>query len=344
MSRTHRPWNEYSFQGLCVLDIKPRFFKLALQTCGRFVAPSIAPFAFALMLPLWREAMKTPLSKKHTPEETSAAATRPLMADGAADDAERRESRRRERDERRRQREERIANSLGSRPEAKSQPKMPCKEQAAKDATLGCCHRFRSLLVKLVHVLDALAGLTFSIYGALIATQFEEPATGAVVTTLTYGSAMLFASIMGAVSFYSPRYKRLGLLISAYSAPIIAFFYIVVLIAELSSSASIFDYLTEHMDVLYLNEAEIGTLKHILPLFFVVLVSLTAIEICRFLLLSQVRERLVRFDATNHSSKSSKKKKPVKKSEGAGSIRSDFTEPMLVDEEAGARAENGGDY
>lgn len=71
----------------------------------------------------------------------------------------------------------------------------------------------------------------------------------------------------------------------------------------------------------------------------------------RFLLLSQVRERLVRFDAanrcissSNHSRKSSKKKSPIKNLEGAGSIRSDFTEPMLVDEEVGNRGENDRDY
>lgn len=220
--------------------------------------------------------MKSPLKRKNDTEETPAAATTPLMADAAADDAERRESRRRTREERRRQREERIANSLGSGSEAKSQPK-----KAANDATLGCCHNIRAFLVKLVHVLDALVGLTFVIYGTLIATQFENSAMGAVVTTLALGAIMLFASISGMFGFYSPRCKRLGLLISAYSAPLIAFCYIIAMIAELGSSASIFDYLTKHMDVLYLNETEIGTLKQILPLFFIILTSLTAIEVFR---------------------------------------------------------------
>lgn len=265
---------------------------------------------------------------------------------------EQRELMRKKREERRKHRDEHIAEfdtapgpGAGSK-RKKSKPKAR-KKRDSNDAKLKHCDRFRTFLVKLVHVLDALIGLTFIIYGSLIMTQFKKPAMEAVVTTWTYGFIMLFTSIMGVIGFYSPRYKRVGLLISAYSAPIISFFYIFVMIAELGLSASIFDYLTENMGVLYLNEAEIATLKNVLPLFFVVLVSLTAIEICRFLLLSQLREGLVRFDSANSRTKSSKGKRSSKKPaspEGAGSTRSGLTNPLLDEEEAGNIGEKEGDY
>jgi len=304
--------------------------------------------------------MATPLKQKPSKKVTEDVAS-PLMANKTGD-AEPRELMRKKREERRKQRDAHIsefdsATSLetGAKCKTISQPKVSREERNEKDAKLGCCHEFGTLLVKLVHVFDALIGVTFIVYGSLIATGFEKPAMEAVVTTLTYGSVILFSSIMGAVSFCSPHHKRLGLLISAYSAPIIVIFYTVAMIAELGFSASIIGYLTKHMDVLYLNEAEIATLKQILPLFFVVLTSLTAIEICRFVLLSRLHERLVRFDAANrrtsssnrsgkNSKKASKKKRPSNNSEGAGSTRSGLTEPLLADEEAGATGEKGGDY
>lgn len=297
--------------------------------------------------------VKIPFKKKSKNKKASVGEESPLMADAGADGADaQRELRRKERDERRKERSERRAQTnptsvnpaldRGVESKKKNKPKIPREEQMLKDAKLGCCHKFGTLLVKLVHVLDALIGLTFIIYGSLILTQFEEPAMEAAITTLTYGSIMLFASIMGVVGFYSSRCKRAGLLISAYSSPIIVLCNIFAMIFELSSSSSIFDYLTEHMDVLYLDEAEIATLKKILPFFFVVLASLTAIEICRFLLLSQLRERLVRFDSANrhisssNSVKSSKAKSSEKSSKGVGLARTVLSDSLLDDEEANA--------
>merc|ERR1712194_153406 len=101
--------------------------------------------------------------------------------------------------------------------------------------------------------------------------------------------------------------------------------------------------------VLYLNEAEITTLKHMLPVFTIVLASLTAVEICRFLLLAQLRETLLRFDSANerilssNTVTSSKSKRSTKKSEAAGSTPSGLTERLLDDEEVGAVGETARD-
>jgi len=67
----------------------------------------------------------------------------------------------------------------------------------------------------------------------------------------------------------------------------------------------------------------------------------------RFLLLSQLREGLVRFDSANSRTKSSKGKRSSKKPdspEGAGSTRSGLTNPLLDEEEAGNMGEKEGDY
>ena len=235
--------------------------------------------------------MKTQFRKKTSKKKASAGGDSPLMAGPDASAVDPRDLRRKERDERRKERAERKAVpnpartrpalDLGAQSTKKSMPKISRKEQDAKDSELGYFHRFGTLLVKLLHVVDALIGLTFVVYGSLIMTQFEQPAMDAAITTLTYGSIVLFVSIMGVVGFYSPRCKRIGLLVSAYSSPLVVIFYMFAIVVELSSTSSLFDYLTEHMGVLYLNEAEITTLKHMLPVITIVLASLTAVEICR---------------------------------------------------------------
>eukprot|EP00581_Thalassiosira_minuscula_P007242 CAMPEP_0183711098 /NCGR_PEP_ID=MMETSP0737-20130205/6683_1 /TAXON_ID=385413 /ORGANISM="Thalassiosira miniscula, Strain CCMP1093" /LENGTH=314 /DNA_ID=CAMNT_0025939525 /DNA_START=74 /DNA_END=1018 /DNA_ORIENTATION=- len=269
---------------------------------------------------------------------------------------EQRTAQRKERDEKRKKREERLADSKTSQESSKkskkkSKPKLSRAEQDEKDAKLGCWHKTQELLVKLVHVLDALIGFTFIVYGSLIYTQFETPAMEAVITSLTYGSVMLFTSIMGAIGFYTTLCKRIGLLISAYMAPLIAFFYVFVIIAMLGSPDTYFNYLTEHKDVLYLNDAEIATLKQIMPFFYIVMASLAFIEVCRFLLLGKVREKLIRFDsasqriaASERSERSSKKSSRSGSSRSKkGSNRSNLTEP-LIDEEKGGVDDEDEDY
>ena len=197
-----------------------------------------------------------------------------------------REKRRSERDSKRlsdRKSSSKATSSSSSKDKkkSKSKPKLSREEQDEKDAELGCCHRFANVLVKIIHVVDGLIGLTFVVYGSLILTNFDTPAMEAVVATLTFGSTMLFTSIMGAVGFYTKTCNRFGLLLSAYTAPLIALFYMFAIIALLSEPTVFFDYLTEHKDVLYLNAAEIASLLQILPVFYIILASLTAVEICR---------------------------------------------------------------
>ena len=145
-----------------------------------------------------------------------------------------------------------------------------------------CCHKFGRFLVKFIHYIDGLVGLTFVIYGTFIYFSFEQPAMEAVIFSLTYGCTLLFASTIGLIGFYTKTVcGRCGLAISAYMAPFIAFFYMFVIIAMLASPDELFNYLDEHKDVLFLNDAQLATLKQLLPFFYVVLACLTLLEICR---------------------------------------------------------------
>merc|ERR1719401_2606898 len=167
----------------------------------------------------------------------------------------RRAAERAARKERERKKEEERATAAREAKRTRAREKSARAEQEAKDSRWGRCKKFQSLLVGLVHVIDTLIGIAFVVYGALLATKFAEPATAAVVATLTYGSILLFAALMGGLGFYTARCKRVGLAISAYIAPFVALFYLVLLILQFDKAMSdaFFAYLTEHADVMYLN-------------------------------------------------------------------------------------------
>lgn len=277
---------------------------------------------------------------------------------------EERAKQRSEREARRDKRDKRMEDQSASKKAAsskskkKSKPKLSQEERDAKDSKLGCCHKFAQFLAKFVHLLDGLIGLTFLVYGGLIATEFENPAQEAVVTCLTFGTTLLATSIVGAIGFYTSVCWRVGLLISAYIAPFIAFFYVFVIIALLSSPDTYFDYLAEHKDVLYLNDAEIATLRQILPFFYIVMACLTAVEVVRFLGLRKIHATMVKFDAANKriassersssrsnrsASKRSNASSKSKKSSKQGSNTS-LTEPLLDHDEEMGEASDDSDW
>lgn len=253
--------------------------------------------------------------------------------------------------ERERQKEEKAASATREAKRSRKEVRSRRAEQEAKDARWGCWKKCQTWLVTAVHVVDVLIGLTCLVYGMLLATQFDEPAMAAVIATLTYGGILVVAALMGAFGFYSARCKRFGLAISAYTAPLIGMFYLVLLVLEFDKSTSdaIFAYLTDNADVMYLDDAVIDVT--IMPFFYTVLASLTAIEVIRFLLLRNVHKELLRYDAANRrlsddkssrskisKSKSSRSKSSSgrsSKKKSSHSHRSAATEPLLDEEQGG---------
>lgn len=154
-------------------------------------------------------------------------------------------------------------------------------EQDGRDVKLGCCHIFGGLLIKAIHVIDALLGILLLTYGSLIITKFAKPAMAISVICLTLGSVLLLAAIMGFVGFQYKVCKRVGLALSAYMAPFIAFFYLIIVIAVLAATDKFFNYLRLHKDVLYLSATQIKSSRDLLPLFYIVLLVLAVLEMSR---------------------------------------------------------------
>lgn len=183
--------------------------------------------------------------------------------------------------EEQRERSKSFAEPVSTDVETLLQKQMAQMEQDAKDIKIGHFTRLGQLVVKTIHLIDAAVGLFFLVYGSLIMTQFDNPAIDAANTSLTFGSIMMFSSILGVIGFTTKLCKRCGLLMSAYTALLIVGFYAFVMISLLAMPDVIFDYLIEHQSVLYLNAAQIQTLRDILPLLYIIMATLSVIEVMR---------------------------------------------------------------
>ena len=93
-----------------------------------------------------------------------------------------------------------------------------------------------------------------------------------------------------------------------------------------------FDYLTKHKDVMYLTDAEIATLRNLIPMFCIILGCLAAVEIARFVIVRKLRHKLLRYDsaseriAASSTSEQSHSSRRSKKS----SRDDDMTEPLIM--------------
>ena len=277
----------------------------------------------------------------------------PLMADetissspsrsGLATDAgsPRRDAKMKERAERRKKRDKRLADSnasrqasaaSSSREKKKSEPKLSQAEQDAIDSKLGCCYHTGQFLARAIHLIDALIGVVFIVYGFLIYFNFENPAIEACVVSLSFGWAMFLISMFGIIGFATKVCHRVGLVISAYLAPFIALWYLFIIIALLASPDVYFDYLTENKDVMYLTDAKIATLRNLIPMFCIILGCLAAVEIARFVIGRKLRHKLLRYDsaseriAASSTSEQSHSSRRSKKS----SRDDDMTEPLIL--------------
>lgn len=205
-------------------------------------------------------------------------------------DEQRRVRKIKERAKRRAKRDKRLADSEASKKKEEAErnkklksnkPKLSQAEQDAKDSQLGCCHKFGQFLVKTIHFIDAIIGIIFIVYGFLLLFNFDEPAMEAVITSLTFGWSMFVISVVGVIGFMTKVCSRCGMALSAYMAPFIAIFYVVIILVLLTKPEDYFDYLEDNADKMYLNDAEIATLRGLVPLFCIILGCLAGVEIAR---------------------------------------------------------------
>lgn len=199
--------------------------------------------------------------------------------------------------------------------------KLSQAEQDAKDSKLTCCHKFAEPLAKLVHLIDFIIGLAFLGYGSFL--FFEADAvTNVAIGCVSFGGFHVVTCIAGFIGFKQPCCWRMGLAISLYSGAILTLGYAFILVYSFGNHEPLFDFLTEHMHSMALNEETIKVLKELLPFWYITLGGLIAMELVRFVMLFRLRENLIRFDA-------------VSKRQGSeGSQRSLMTTPLL-DEETG---------
>lgn len=113
----------------------------------------------------------------------------------------------------------------------------------------GCCTKAVEVSVQALHVVDISIGMAMIVYGSLIYARFDEPAMAAVLFCLILGCVHLSTSSLGVFSLLTRGCSRIGLLVSAYVGPYVAFVYFTILISLLVDSSGFLKYLDDHKEV-----------------------------------------------------------------------------------------------
>jgi hypothetical protein len=146
---------------------------------------------------------------------------------------------------------------------------------------LGCCSKVGLYTVEALHAIDVSIGLALLIYGSLLFTRFENPATAAALFCVILGTIHVATSLAGIISFSAGACSRCGLVISAYIAPYYVIVYITIVIALIVDSNGLLTYPDENKDQMFLGENASQNFKRMLPLIYTILIVLGLLESLR---------------------------------------------------------------
>lgn len=163
--------------------------------------------------------------------------------------------------------------------------------------------------MRLIHIIDIMAGLTLMIYGFLVSAQPNSP-PGAITILVLCGFLLTFTSGMGVLGFMTGWCKRCGLAISAYGGPIIAIVEVVFTICIAATKDSFFNYLRDNREALLMSEQTIRNLEKIIPVLFIIALLCSAVEVIRFSMLRTVRENMLRYDDQRQKAFASRRRSP----------------------------------
>ena len=162
---------------------------------------------------------------------------------------------------------------------------------SVEEAQPGCCQLFLQSCVNIIHLGQLITGLILFGYGIAIALphfrskdENDGPAThpNATIIVMVWSSVLIISSTTGVFSLTSTTCKRIGLMISAYAATIIAVWNIIVALVLLVGIDHLVEYLIKHGKALYLSVGEIHNLM-VYRFWYAAVLALTALlEIWRY--------------------------------------------------------------
>lgn len=130
----------------------------------------------------------------------------------------------------------------------RSSQQLELEDVHAKDKG-GCCWSAAEWSVKVLHVVDLCLGIAALVYGSLILTQFEQPAMAAVMFCMIAGCMHIITSGAGLINLFWKGCLRMGLFLSAYSGPYMAFSYLTIILTLAADKSGFLQYLDEHKEV-----------------------------------------------------------------------------------------------
>ena len=161
---------------------------------------------------------------------------------------------------------------------------------SVEEAEPGCCNLFLQSCVNVLHLGQLIAGLVLFGYGIVIAlphfrsNDINNPSThhNATIIIMIWSCILVISSTTGVFSLASPKCNRIGLIISAYAATILAIWNIIVASVLLIGIQHLINYLQIHEKALYLSYGEIHHLEEYRFWYGLLFVLVALLEIWRY--------------------------------------------------------------
>ena len=136
-------------------------------------------------------------------------------------------------------------------------------------------------VVAIIHILDAVLGTVALVYGSLLLKKFDQPAVELAVTCVIYGIIGLSASLIGAMSYLSSDFNRIGLSVSGFSALLLSFLYVALSLYFIFGAQSFFAYLDCHKNVIFLDGSRMDSVHVLVYLCYILLPVIALLEVVR---------------------------------------------------------------
>mmetsp|Transcript_50182 Transcript_50182/g.60560 ORF Transcript_50182/g.60560 Transcript_50182/m.60560 type:complete len:278 (+) Transcript_50182:116-949(+) len=167
------------------------------------------------------------------------------------------------------------------------------------DHSEGCCSRLMKCLVKMIFLIDVVAGITVLAYAGYVMSKAPIVAADILIS---FGSILVLSSILGIWGFAMTacNSNRCALVLSAILALFLGLFEISFAVFMVARVDLFINYLLENKDALRLSEGGIQSIQLHTPLIAIGLIVIGIVEMMRFCMMTNVRKRLIEFD-TLHS-------------------------------------------
>ena len=188
------------------------------------------------------------------------------------------------------------ADAAASKRQAPHEPGTPRSAAAGVERyhSQSCQLTTLRSVVRLLHVLDALVGLLFIVYGILLV--HHKSVLLAMSFSVAVGTLLLFRAAVGTASIHSDLLLRCGLQVSATVCPVLALLWGTLSVTLMFNHSVVLEYLQEHETALHLSGKFLSWLQAHRHALWVTLLVSSVLEVIRWRMVKRLQKLLLQVD------------------------------------------------